>query len=92
MYENYPMVQSMREIIEASKLEMKALNNAKFGGFFLKAQHPKLMEVYQPQRKILVNYDNFSLKSFLRWFKKSTTVATQIENYTTATSIRANEK
>ena len=41
IYENYPMVQSMREVMEASKLEMKALNNAKFGGFFLKDQHLK---------------------------------------------------
>ena len=42
MYENYPMVQSMREIIEASKLEMKALNNAKFGGFFLEGSTSKV--------------------------------------------------
>ena len=42
MYENYPMVQSMREVIEASKLEMKALNNAKFGGFFLEGSTSKV--------------------------------------------------
>jgi len=42
IYENYPMVQSMREVIEASKLEMKALNNAKFGGFFLEGSTSKV--------------------------------------------------
>jgi len=42
MYDNYPIVQSMREVIDALKLEMKALNNAKFGGFFLEGSTSKV--------------------------------------------------